>query len=107
MAKLSFKQMFPTGCGLFTAKEIVDLPHNGFDNAFAQRLRERFYTIDEVADAMECSEATARKRLMEADVNCMTLGNPNKPFQKMYYTLKDTEAVIQKYLNRKKKNDTA
>ena len=107
MAKYSFKQMFGSGCGLFTPQEIAALPYNGYDVALQQRLQERFYTIDEVANAMECSEATARKRLAEAGVNCMTLGNPGQPFQQMYYTLADTEVVIQKHLNRKKKNDAA
>ena len=105
MVKRSFKTMFPRGCGMFTAREIVALPHNGYNGAMIKRRGQLFITIEEAAAQMECCEATARKRLNTVD--SMVMGDSTAAFQKVYYLRKESEKIIKSFLKKKKvkKND--
>jgi len=104
MTTHSYKTLFPYPCGAFTAQEIRDLPHNGFDKALKAKLHELFYTAKEVAFILECSLPTARKKL--ESVTAMTMGEPHIPFQRIYYLATEADILLTKLTSKKDETES-
>ena len=98
MAKKTYKEMFSGPTGMLTAQQLKDCRYGGVDNLIDCELGKRFFTIGYIAESLlNCSKATARKKLKDVDQMVMN----NDPFSKVYYDRPQTMKVIEELLVKK------
>ncbi len=100
--KMSYKEMFPSPTGMFTKKQLVEMPYGDYENTLRAELKKRFMTVEEAAKKMDCSIATARKRLK--GIKCMVMDEKNR-FGRCYYTSESAKEVIKYWLEKGKEGN--
>lgn len=97
-SRKTYKELYPSGTGIFTAKEISEWPYGGYDAALKKKLAIDFLTYEQAAREMDCHPTTARKYLK--NIPGMVLED-NLAFQRVYLKKQDAMPIIKSFLMKK------